>query len=446
LAYRLADADPRVARLLRNATLLVSGNALGSGFGFLQAVVLGRALGVEGYGLLAVVMAVVTTVNQILDVRMWETVTKFVGEDHARGDHGRARAMVKMAYLVDGTTGILAFIMVLILAPWLAERFLHQRQAAPELCLFAGALLAGTVNDSSMALLRVFDRFRWLTLERIASAAVRFVTLAIVALTTHGLRPVLTAYIGVEFARGLALAVMGLRAARTELQGPGPDHLGLVRSRMGEFWHFTLNNSATALLALVTRQLDILLLTLYHPAREVGLYRMAKNFGLLIFKLSDPFYHAIYPELVRLAATAGAIDLRRFIVRCMRIILTVLLPAGILCILGADLVLRLAVGPEFAAAAWPLRFVVAGSLIHAAFLWARPLVLATGRPHWSTVAHVGGVVTLALGSLALVPSLGALGSAITFALTSAVTVAIHTWGALRQPRAPGARKNAANVL
>jgi O-antigen/teichoic acid export membrane protein len=165
---------------------------------------------------------------------------------------------------------------------------------------------------------------------------------------------------------------------------------------------------------------------------------MAKNFGLLIFKLSDPFYHAIYPELVRLAATAAVADLRRFIVRSMRLILALLVPAGLACILGADLVLKLAVGPEFAGAAMPLRFVVAGSLIHAAFLWARPLVLATGRPQWSTAAHVGGVVTLGLASLALVPRLGALGSAITFFLTSAVTVGIHTWGALRDPGTGGA--------
>jgi O-antigen/teichoic acid export membrane protein len=438
LAHRLADADPRVARLLRNATWLVSGNALGSGFGFLQAIVLGRTLGVEGYGLLAVVIALVTTLNQIVDVRMWETVTKFVGDDHERGDHGRARAMVKLAYLVDGATGILAFALVLILAPWLAERFLHHRELAPEVSLYAGILLVATVNDTSMSLLRVFDRFRWLSYERVASSLVRFVALATVALATRGLRPVLAVYVVVELGRGIVLLALGLRAARSELRGPGPDNLGLVRSRIGEFWHFTLNNSATALLSLITRQLDILLLTLFHAPREVGLYRMAKNFGQLIFRISDPFYHAIYPELVRLAATSAIADLRRFIARSMRIVLAVLFPAALACILGADFVLEHVVGHEFAAAAWPLRFIVGGALIHAAFLWARPLVLATGRPHWSTAAHVGGVVALALGSLALVPRWGALGSAITFFITSAVTVGIHAWAALGGTRAESA--------
>src|SRR5262245_30218266 len=114
------DSGWRVRRLLQNATWLIGGNALASGLGFAQAVVLGQALGVEGYGLLAVVIALVSTVNQVVDIRMWETVTKFVGDDHERGEHGRARAMVKFAYLVDAGTGILAFVLVVLLAPFLA--------------------------------------------------------------------------------------------------------------------------------------------------------------------------------------------------------------------------------------------------------------------------------------------------------------------------------------
>src|SRR5687767_14367882 len=62
------DPGRRVRRLLQNATWLISGNALASGLGFVQAVVLGQALGVEGYGLLAVVIALVSTVNQVVDI------------------------------------------------------------------------------------------------------------------------------------------------------------------------------------------------------------------------------------------------------------------------------------------------------------------------------------------------------------------------------------------
>ncbi len=323
------DSGRRVRRLLQNATWLISGNAFASGLGFIQAVVLGQALGVEGYGLLAVVIALVSTVNQVVDIRMWETVTKFVGDDHERGEHGRARAMVKFAYLVDAGTGVLAFALVALLAPFLASRFMHDRAAAAAITLFAGTLLVATVNDTSMALLRVFDRFRWLSIERVASAAVRLAALWVVARSTGRLEPVLIAYVAVEMARGVALLAMGVSAARAALIHPGADHLSVIRDRRAEFWRFTIHNSATALLLLVTRQVDILILSVFHAPREVGLFRMAKNFGQLILRLSDPVYHAIYPELVRLAAAGSAADLRRFIARTMRIVLLVVVPAGL---------------------------------------------------------------------------------------------------------------------
>ena len=428
------NGDPRVQKLLRNASYLFSGNALASLCGFAQAIVLARALGTDGYGLLAVVIAFVTTVNQVVDIRMWESVTKFVGDDHARGDHGRARATVKLAYLVDGGTGVLAFALVAALAPFAATRFVHHPEAARDVVLYAGTLLVATVNDTSMALLRVFDRFHWLSIERVGSAALRLAALWAVAASTRALTPVLAAYVAVELVRGAVLLALGLSAARTGLATPGPDHLGLLRGRLGEFWRFTASNAATNVLTLVTRQVDILILSAVSTPREAGLYRMAKNFGQLILRLTDPVYHAIYPELVRLESSAPA-EMRAFIARSMRVVLVVVVPAGLVIILGAPLILSRAVWPEWLAAAWPLRIVVAGALIHGVFLWSRPLALATGRPGLSVLGQAAGAITLVASSYLLVPPFGAVGSAVTFLLTSAVTVGIVATGAVRpRPR------------
>jgi O-antigen/teichoic acid export membrane protein len=430
-------ADARVRRLLRNASLLFSGNALASLLAFVQAVVLGRLLGAGGYGLLAVIIAFASTVNQVVDIRLWESVTKFVGEYHARGEHGRARATVKLAYLVDLGSGIAAFALVAALAPFAAARFLHRPEAGGDLVLFAGTLLVATVNDTSTALLRIFDRFRWLSGERVAAAAVRLGVLWAVAAATPRLTPLLAAYVAVELAHGLLLLALALAATRAALAGPGPDHLGLVRERFGEFWRFTATNAITTILVLVTRQLDILILSAVSTAQEVGLFRMAKNFGQLVLRVSDPVYHAIYPELVRLAVHDPHAA-RAFIARSMRMVLVVVVPAGLVIMLGAGLVLDRVVGREFAAAALPLRLVVAGALIHAVFLWARPLALAAGRPELSTWAYLAGAGVLAASSYLLVPRLGAVGSAITYVLTSAVTVGILASGAIRAHPAPGA--------
>lgn len=428
-----ADDEASIRRLLKNASWLFSGNALASLLGFGQAIVLGRALGVDGYGLLAFVIAFVTIVNGVVDIRMWETVTKFVGEYHARGDHGRARATVKLAYLVDLATGIIAFGLVAALARTAAARFVHDPGAGPYLILYAGTLLVATVNDTSLALLRVFDRFRWISSERVASAAVRLVLLWAAAALTGRLGPVLAAYVVVELGRALVLLALGLSAARTELWRPGPDHIGIIRARLPEFRTFTLQGAATNILALITRQLDILILAAMHVPREVALYRMAKNFGQLLLRISDPLYHAIFPQLVRLASMPAAWpgQIRAFVARTTLIVLLVTVPLGAIVVIGARFILERAVGSDFVPAVLPLQIVVGGALLHATFLWARPLALAIGRPQIPTVAHAVGAVTLIVASVVLVPPLGAVGSAITFALVGAVTVGILTLAAVR---------------
>jgi len=433
--------DHRVARLLHNASWLFTGNALASLCGFAQAVVLARALGVGGYGLLAFIMAFVNLFNHIVDIRLWESVTKFVGDYHARGDHGRARATVKLAYLIDAATGVLAFALVAALSP-IARRFVPEADAPRYVVLYAVTLLVATVNDTSMALLRVFDRFRWLSAERAASALVRLLALWAAATSTGHLGWVLAAYVAVEIARGLTLLALGLRAARIALAGPGPDHLGLIRERFDEFRRFTLNNAGTTLLAIVTRRLDIIILTALHTPREVGLYRMAKNFDVLIHRLSDPVYQAIYPELVRMGALAPG-EIRAFIARSMRIVLLVVVPAGLLLMLAAQPILDHLVGPEFSAAALPLRIVIAGALIHSAFLWARPLALASSRPQLSTIAHAAGAVALVAASALLVPRLGAVGSATALLITTAVVGGVTAGGLARARGRAGAREAAA---
>jgi O-antigen/teichoic acid export membrane protein len=382
-------------------------------------------------------------VNQIVDIRLWESVTKFVGDYHARGDHGRARATVKLAYLIDAGTGVLAFALVAALSP-LAGRLVSGAGAAPYLVLYAATLLVATANDTSMALLRVFDRFRSLSAERVASAVVRLLALWAAAAATGSLGWVLAAYVAVELARGLVLLVLGLGAARAALSTPGPDHLGLLRERFGEFRRFTMNNIGTTVLAAVIRQLDIVILTALHIPREVGLYRMAKNFDVLIHRLSDPIYHAIYPELVRLGAQAPG-EIKAFVTRSMRIVLVVVVPAGVFLILAARPILDRLVGPEFGAAALPLRILVAGALIQATFLWARPLALVSGRPQLSTLALAAGAAVLLGASVLLVPRFGAVGSATAQLLTAAVISGITAGGLVRATRPGKATPPAARI-
>ncbi len=411
-------------------------DAVASLIGFMQAIVLARALGAGGYGLLSVVIVFAGVFNQLVDLRLWETATKFVGEYHERRQHGHARAVIKLAYLLDGSTGLLAFLLVLVIARPAAEQIFHRPEAARLMICFSVTLLVSTVNQTSLALLRVFDRFTALGIERVAFSGLKFIAITWVAFSTRSALPIVWTYVAAELLRAVTLLVLALRVTRSELALPGPDSLHLLRARMREFITFSLHNSLSMLLALVTRELDVLILATFRGDQEVGYFRMAKNFAQLLLRLSNPVYHAIYPELVRMREQVSDFrEIRSFITRIMNRVLLVVVPAAVMIALGAPIIIERLVDPEFLPAVVAVRIMIAGVLVNSAMLWTRPLALTAGRPDVATIAFAGSAVVLLVGSALLVPRFGYVGSAVVYLLTMSTAATMQAVGAARAARA-----------
>ena len=101
-------------RLFRNASWLLGRKTASRIFSALQTAMVARTLGVTDYGLLALVIAYVDILNQFFDFRAWETATKYIGTFWSNGERGKTRSMIKLSYIVDISSGILAFVISVI--------------------------------------------------------------------------------------------------------------------------------------------------------------------------------------------------------------------------------------------------------------------------------------------------------------------------------------------
>ncbi len=79
IKQRVVDSfyDRLFQRLLANAGWLLTSDVVASGLGFTQTIILARVLGVEQFGVFALIQTYSTTVNQFVDSRVWEAVVKF---------------------------------------------------------------------------------------------------------------------------------------------------------------------------------------------------------------------------------------------------------------------------------------------------------------------------------------------------------------------------------
>ena len=409
---RLFFADTYIVRLVKNSSWLFFANVGTSAIGFFEIVLVARLLGVEDYGLLALIMTYNTMVNQFIDLRVWETVTKYVSEFWVKGDVERAQVVVKLSYLVDFLTGMFSFILVILSASLAANHILRRPGLEALIFLCALGFFFSTVDETSKALLRVFDKFSWLALYNVGFAALRFGVVVTLVVNGLGLRGVLIGYAISRFCGGLLLLGLALGATRGTLGKAWKEaKLGLLKGRFKEIGGFLLNTSSSSFLKVTTIEADVVLLGYFTSPVEVGYYELAKKFANILARISEPLFKAIFPELSRLWSSGNKRAFSGLLKKTSVLVGSVAFPIFMLLILGGKTIIGLMAGESYKPAALPLAILAGGFYFDAIFCWSRPAILSIGKAYIPNLVGLFLTFFQIVTSALIVPVLGAAGTA-----------------------------------
>ena len=139
-----------------------------------QLALITHVLGLDELGRLALVLSFVVLVGQFFDLRIGTAVTTFGARRLATGDLRGLAGATQFGYLLDATTGILGFAVVAALAPIVGPSLIGD-QGTLLILLYGLTLLASTTNESSVSILRLFDRFRLVAFYSIGLESARVV-------------------------------------------------------------------------------------------------------------------------------------------------------------------------------------------------------------------------------------------------------------------------------
>jgi O-antigen/teichoic acid export membrane protein len=409
----LIDKDMR--SLFKGSSWLFAGDFFTLGIGFIQVFVTARWLGVTDYGALALVITYVTIVNQIIDFRISEAATKYISEFWVKQEHEKVMATVKLCYLVDAGTGMLAFLLVTLSADLAARLILHIPFAGSLIILYAIKLLFSTVEATSTSLLLVYGRFSWVSYYTSFLAVVQLLSIALLLFLGYGLEGVLVAYITSAFVSGIVLLALVARLMRREallryMRAP----ISLISSRWKEIASFLITTNLNESFTLFTKNIDILILGYFRTTTEVGYYRLSKSLIHGFSIVTTPVYRVLFPQLSKLWSSQRYKDFSQTIRRFTVLMTLIILPVTLLVALGASLLISVTAGKAFLPAAPFLRIMLAGVLVSSIFCWVRPALLSMGKPGVLTSTNGFLALTLLVLSLFLVPLYGAYGSAILY--------------------------------
>jgi O-antigen/teichoic acid export membrane protein len=326
------------------------------------------------------VMSYPALVYTFFDARSSEASVKYLSEFHVRGEKERVLVMCKLGYAVDFVIAVAAFVVILVTAGWASNYIAHRPKAVGLILIYGAAFLPRALGGTSRAVLATLSRFpmiAWLD-----SATTFFRVGLILALVLNGWQVA-----GVVWGNAIAMLVTGVLYGAVAYR--------LVKSTWGASWlqgkwyalkgkrrdifGFLAYNDLNALLGMIPKQLDIVLLGYFRNPMEAGYYKLAKSIAGSLGYLVQPLQSVTYPEFSRLWGMGNKEVLRQ---KTRTLALHVGVVLGLAVVLGTALVpitVPPILGQSYRPAVLATQLLLLGSAIWLAFFWLRPVFMAQDR-------------------------------------------------------------------
>jgi O-antigen/teichoic acid export membrane protein len=412
----MSDSNKSQKKLFMNASWLFGGKTASGIFSAIQTVVIARILGVSDYGLLSLVLAYVAVLNMFFDLKVWETATKYIGTYWETGEHDKARSMIKLSYILDIGSGVVAFIIAILSAKLISTYIIHSPQAYVFIWIYSISLFVDTANSTSDAILRVFDRFKNIAFINSFQKFFRLIVVVALLYSGLGIKGVLYGFILASFVGFSVRMWLVMKTLKhNDLQGWLSADISLIRDQWKGIAWFLGNTSFIATLKTGNeRYLGILILGYFAGKDAVAFYKIASSIASVVNRIVDPIYEAIYPELVKLASSNAIEDFKNMIKSTTKSLVLIIIPIGVIIIIFAEPIISLVFGKDYVPATSALRILAAAVLIIRCTFWINPALLSMGRPGLRTIMGVISTFIYLVLMFLLVPGYSYMGAAFAF--------------------------------
>jgi O-antigen/teichoic acid export membrane protein len=372
---------------------------------FITGPLLARALGPDGRGLMAALLAPLSLVNLMFTFGVPEALTYFI----ARGNLSAKKAL-QIALAGGLACGALAAIAFFLWAPYL---FRGQEQYLPIFNLLLLTLPVTLTFSALRGIVQGRQQFALINRERIGGALLRLLVLAGMAVL-EVLNPVRAVWISVvSVAIGSVFLLSGLRIneavpANDQLTGPVARYAGAVA--LGTFG------------GLIVIRLDQVLMVSLTTHAELAYYAVAASLAELPLTVVGASRDLAF-------SLAAERDDPQIVARYCR--LTILV-CGVMCLmsgLATPLMLPLLFGKSFTPAVLMVEILLAGTIGRAVTTVIGVGLMTTGKTLLRSAIQLGGAALTAVLLFVLVPRWGGIGAAwvttLTFALLALASTTVY---------------------
>ena len=397
------------SKTLENTFWVGAASAVSALLGAVSSAFYARSLGVEDFGVLMLIISLVTMMVALSDLGISGSIVRFGAEAVAREDKQRFRSVVAVALRAKLIlSGVILALSVLFLDPIVGKVFTHVNPRIETLfALSLVAVVLGMAAGFFPPLFQSYMRFRTLALVSVVPPFVKVVALAIL-ISTFG-------SIAIGNAIGLEIGVAAVLFTISFALAPRGVLTVFGRDRELRRQMFTFNKwlSLYYILSLLGGRVDLFFVGGLADAHALGLYSSASKIASIVIIVTNSYLTVLLPELSS-ALTPEMIRKKQH----HSMMIVVLFAIGIVVLAAiASPVMWLLYGPAYEAGSLILQIMCVGLLFTVfsyplngtLFAWNRTVVF----PLMSAI----GIGVLVAANALLIPRYGALGAAAAFSLS-----------------------------
>jgi len=376
---KLLIEDSILTRVLKNTGYLFSSTSLGLILSLIQSIFAARLLGVAAFGLVGIVTAFVSNVNRLFSFRMGEFIIRYLGRELTEDNRHKAGAVVKVAMLTEALTSVVAFVVLLLLAPLGARYIAKDMQALPMIQLFAVSILAKLISETSIGILQITNHFRTQAMINLIQSVITALLILLAFVLDGSIYFVLSAYLVGKILLGITPAILAFYYLPRHLQ-PGWWRTSLsVLPPFKEMAQYALSTNLSGTVKMVASESEPLWVGFFLDQQAVGLYKLALSIVNPLMMPITPFITTTFPEMTRSVVGRLCAQLRRLLKRVTLISASWTLMVIMVMLVFGRWLIKLFYGVEFVPAYPATMILLLGFGFANIFFWNRSLLLSFGK-------------------------------------------------------------------
>ncbi len=284
-----------VSKLLKNAAVSFVGEGGAAFFSLISTILLIRFIGKKDYGVLTVAYTFITIVDAFVNFQSWQTVIAFGSKMVERKDYEGLERVIKIGSLIDAITAVLGLLVCFATAGFFTNVLnwtTETKQCIYILCIMVLFNFTGT----SIGIVRLLDHFKYYSVYRIATEAVRLgLVIIICGIMKKGLFGAAVAFTVAYVFGYLLFTVMFLNLVRKDKRLSLRRMLrAKIKGEWKEFLSFTAWTNFASSADIPVQQFDIMFLSML-SYEVVTVFKVYKQIVGIMNKLMLPIKQSIMP-------------------------------------------------------------------------------------------------------------------------------------------------------